>query len=78
MDFEVVPSARPSIITLVITCEDVQIAFDTNGESLRERVMLALIESLVHDISYIPKDTFQLSSSDDSHARREHVANDFG
>ena len=51
MNIEVVPSTRPSIITLVVPGEDVQTAFDTCGESLRERVLLGLIESLVYDVS---------------------------
>jgi len=51
MSIEVLPSTRPSIITLEIAGEDVQTAFDTCGESLLEQVMLALIKSLVCDIS---------------------------
>lgn len=51
MDIAVVPSARPSIINLEIACEDVQMAFDTSGESIRERVMMALLESLIYDVS---------------------------
>ena len=50
MDIEILPSRRPSVITLEIASEDVQTAFDTSGESLRERVLLALIDSLVHDV----------------------------
>jgi hypothetical protein len=51
MNIEVLPSTRPSIIKLEVPGEDVQTAFDTRGESLRERVLLALIESLVYDVS---------------------------
>ena len=51
MDIEVVPSTRTSIVTLEIRGEDVQTAFDTRGKSLRERVLLALIEALVYDVS---------------------------
>ena len=36
---------------LGIPGEDVQTAFDTRGELLRERVLLALIELLVYDVS---------------------------
>ena len=36
MNIEVVPSTRPSIITLEVPGEDVQTAFDAWGESLRE------------------------------------------
>ena len=55
MDIQVVPSTRPSIITLEVAGEDVQNAFDTCGESLRERVMLALIEALVYDVPDIAR-----------------------
>ena len=54
MNIEVLPSARPSIITLEVPGEDVQNALDTRGNSLRERVLLALIESLVYDVSDLP------------------------
>ena len=47
---KVVPSARPTIITMEIPDQDVQLAFDTRGESLRERMMFALLESLVYDV----------------------------
>ena len=46
---EIVPSTRPTIITLEVPDEEVLLAFDTSGESLRERVLLALLESLVFD-----------------------------
>ena len=46
---EIVPSTRPTIITLEVPDEEVLLAFDTSGELLRERVLLALLESLVFD-----------------------------
>jgi hypothetical protein len=46
---EIVPSTRPTIITMELPDQEVRLAFDTSGESLRERVLLALLESLVFD-----------------------------
>ena len=46
---EIVHSTRPTIITIEVPDEEVRLAFDTSGESLRERVLLALLESLVFD-----------------------------
>jgi hypothetical protein len=46
---EIVPSTRPTIITMEVPDQEVRLAFDTSGESLRERVLLALLESLVFD-----------------------------
>ena len=47
---KVVPSTRPTIITMEIPDEDVHSAFQTSGELLRERVMMALLEMLVYDV----------------------------
>ena len=41
---EIVPSTRPTIITLEVPDEEVLLAFDTSGKSLRERVLLALFK----------------------------------
>ncbi len=49
---EVLPAMRPTVITMEVNDEDVELAFGTSGESLRERLMLALIESLVSDAPY--------------------------
>jgi hypothetical protein len=49
---EVLPAMRPTVITMEVNDEDVELAFGTSGESLRERLMLALIESLVIDAPY--------------------------
>ena len=49
---EVLPAERPTIITMEVNDEDVEMAFGTSGKSLRERLMLALIESLVSDAPY--------------------------
>ena len=46
---EVLPAMRPTVITMEVNDEDVEMAFGTSGESLRERLMLALIETLVSD-----------------------------
>lgn len=45
----IVPSMRPTVITMEVPDEEVRLAFDTSGESLRERVLLALLESLVFE-----------------------------
>lgn len=50
---EVLPAMRPTVITIEVNDEDVEMAFGTSGKSLRERLMLALIESLVGDASYL-------------------------
>ena len=47
----IVPSTIPTVITMEVPDEDVRLAFDTSGESLRERVLLALLELLVFDAS---------------------------
>ena len=47
---KVVPSPRPTIITMEIPDEDVRLAFSTRGKLLRERMMLALLEALVYDV----------------------------
>ena len=46
---EVVPSTKPTIITMEVPDDEVRLAFDTSGELLRERVLLALLELLVFD-----------------------------
>jgi hypothetical protein len=46
---EVVPSATPTLVILELDDAELKLAFRTSGESLRDRLMLALIESLVFD-----------------------------
>ena len=47
---EVVPSETPTLVMMELDDADLKLAFRTSGESLRERLMLALIESLVFDV----------------------------
>ena len=47
---EVVPSATPTLVMMELNDADLTLAFRTSGESLRDRLMLALIESLVFDL----------------------------
>ena len=47
---EVVPSATPTLVMMELDDADLKLAFRTSGESLRDRLMLALIESLVFDV----------------------------
>jgi hypothetical protein len=48
---EVVPSATPTLVILELDDAELKSAFRTSGESLRDRLMLALIESLVFDVT---------------------------
>ncbi len=50
---EVLPAMRPTVITLEVSDEDVEMAFDTSGASLRERLMLALITAVVTDMGHV-------------------------
>jgi hypothetical protein len=47
---EVLPSGEPTVITMEVDDIDIELALYTHGESLRGRLMLALIESLVFDV----------------------------
>ena len=40
------PSTRPLLVTFAIRPEDVELAFATNGDSLRSRLLLALVAEL--------------------------------
>ena len=48
---EVVPSATPTLVMMELNDADLTLAFRTSGESLRDRLMLALVESLVFDVA---------------------------
>lgn len=47
---EVVPSATPTLVMMELDDAELKLAFRTSGESLRDRLMLALIELLVFDV----------------------------
>jgi hypothetical protein len=43
---EALPSTRPLLLTLAIRPEEIELAFSTNGDSLRTRLLLALVAEL--------------------------------
>jgi hypothetical protein len=43
---EVLPSTRPLLVTLAVRPEEIELAFATNGDSLRTRLLLALVAEL--------------------------------
>jgi hypothetical protein len=55
MDFEIVTPKRPLSVSFEMTPEDIEFAIATDGQSLREQAMLALLAKLVepettHDV----------------------------
>jgi hypothetical protein len=53
-DLEAYPSAEPLLVTFVVRPEEIELAFATEGDTLRQRLMLAIVAAL---ISAEPADT---------------------
>jgi hypothetical protein len=46
-ELEVMPPKVPVVISFAVRPEEIELAFATNGESLRQRALLALVAELV-------------------------------
>jgi hypothetical protein len=47
--FDVIPPKEPISITLELKPEEIELAFATEGESLRRKVLMALVISMISD-----------------------------
>jgi hypothetical protein len=45
-DFEAYPSAEHLLVTFVVRPEEIELAFATEGDTLRQRLMLAIMAAL--------------------------------
>jgi hypothetical protein len=46
-DLEVSPSTEPLVVTFVVRPDEIELAFATEGETLRQRLMLAIVAALI-------------------------------
>ena len=46
-DLEATPSTEPLLVTLVVRPEEIELAFATEGDTLRQRLMLAIVAALI-------------------------------
>jgi hypothetical protein len=58
---EVVSSATPTLVIMELDDAELKLALRTGGESLRDRLMLALIESLVFDVPELDSNPAQVA-----------------
>ena len=46
-DLEATFSTEPLLVTLVVRPEEIELAFATEGDTLRQRLMLAIVAALI-------------------------------
>jgi hypothetical protein len=46
-DLEAFPSKEPLLVTFVVRPEEIELAFATEGDTLRQRLMLAIVAALI-------------------------------